>query len=166
MIKWHSSLASSDGVCIKSPLSGLVLPLTSHPDLLYNANVLAAALCIQVTQGTLLAPFNGVCDFSLQYNRRVSIKHRSGLTLLVELSNELCAKQHMRKQHTDKANVVAGQALLSFELPAHKHDHCYAVVMLCTNHSIAEIWACQRQVIAGTDPLLILKQKTDNQLQE
>lgn len=166
MITWHNTLSCSDGVNITSPLSGYVLPVTSHPDLLYNTNVLPAALCIQLTQGTLIAPFNGVCDFSLQYNRRVSIKHRSGLTLLVELSNELCEKLPMRLLQTDNGNVVAGQQLLNVELPIHKLHNSYAVVMLYPNNNIAEISACQRQVIAGKDPLLMLKQNTENQLKE
>ncbi|GAB2925744.1 PTS glucose transporter subunit IIA [Rheinheimera gaetbuli] len=166
MIAWHSTLSCKDGVIITSPLSGYVLPVTSHPDLLYNTNVLPAALCIQLTQGTLLAPFNGDCEFSLQYNRRVSIKHHSGLTLQVEFSNELCGQQHMRKQHSNKGSVVAGQLLLTFELPLVKHRNSYAVVMLCPDNTIAEIHACQRLVLAGTDPLLIIKNNTDNQLKE
>lgn len=166
MITWQNTLSSSDGVIITSPLSGQVLPVTSHPDLLYNANVLPAALCIQLTQGTLLAPFNGECEFSLQYNRRISIKHRSGLILQVEFSNELCAQQHMRRQHTNTGPVVAGQPLLTFELSLVKHHNSYAVVMLYPDNTIAEIRACQRQVIAGADPLLALQQNTDNQVKE
>jgi phosphotransferase system IIA component len=162
MIAWHSTLSCKDGVIITSPLSGYVLPVTSHPDLLYNTNVLPAALCIQLTQGTLLAPFNGDCEFSLQYNRRVSIKHRSGLTLLIELSNELCAQQHMRMQHTGSGPIVAGQLILTFDLPLVKHHNSYAVVIINPGNNIAEIRACQRQVIAGADPLLVLQQNTDN----
>lgn len=164
MITWRSSLADNEGISIKTPLSGDVLPVTSHPDLLYNANVLPAALCIKLTQGKLLAPFSGVCTFSLQYNRRISINHRSGLILHIEFCAKLFAQNSKQKQLICAGNVVAGQQLMSIELPANQQNACYAVVMLSNHHSISEVWTCQRQVIAGTDPLLIIKQK--NQVKE
>ena len=158
MITWLSSLTGNEGISIKSPLSGYVLPVTSHPDLLYNANVLPAALCIKLTQGKLLAPFSGVCSVSLQYNRRISIKHRSGLTLHIEFCATLFEKHAKQKQLICAGNVIAGQQLMSFELAANQQNAGYAVIMLSHHHSFSEVWACQRQVNAGIDPLLLIKQ--------
>lgn len=158
MITWRSSLPHNESVCIKSPLSGNVLPVTSHPDLLYNANVLPTALCIKLSQGKLLSPFSGVCTFSLQYNRRICIKHRSGLILQIEFCATLFAQNSKQKQFIGAGNVIAGQQLMSFELPSNQHNACYAVIMLSNHPSASEIWACQRQVIAGIDPLLFIEQ--------
>ncbi|MEH8018326.1 PTS glucose transporter subunit IIA [Rheinheimera muenzenbergensis] len=156
MITWHSTLSTGDGIAISSPLTGYVLPITSHPDLLYNANVLTAALCIQLTQGTLLAPFNGVCELSLLYHRRITIKHRSGLTLAIELGCEMHSR-NIAQWQTNVFNVVAGQPILAFDLPANRRQKNYATVMISPPQSVNEISTSQRAVTAGVDALLVLQ---------
>ncbi len=159
MIIWHSALNDNDGIAVKSPASGYILPVTEHPDRLYNASALPAALCIEVKQGTVVAPFNGECHFSLHNNRRITFKHQSALTLVLELSSELCQHRGTRTMVQHGSSVRTGQPVLSAELPAGHSTACYAVAMLLPHPAVTDIFASRRFVTAGADTMIILQLK-------
>lgn len=156
MIRWQSSLSCQNGIPIKSPLTGFVLPISSHPDLLYNSNVLPSALCIQMTQGTLLAPFSGRFGFSLLGNRRITMKHQTGLGMVIDLKSSAENDAFTIMPLKSENEMKAGQPLATFDLSGRRRHKHYAAVMLMCPAGVSEIVACQRSVTAGTDPLFIL----------
>ena len=156
MIRWQSSLNGEIGISIKSPLTGHVLPITSHPDLLYNTNILPAALCIELTHGTLLAPFSGSCEFSLLGERRVTMKHRSGLGVVIDLSPLTDSKPFAVRRLDTRSTISTGQPIATFDVSARGRQKYYAAVMLILPGGVSEILACERSVTAGVDPLIII----------
>lgn len=135
------------------------MPLTEHPDLLYNSNVLTLALCIKLQHGTLYAPFSGLYDSKLLAGRRLRFRHSSGLVMQLDLP--LCANissdAGVAHLATSGASVNNGQSVMQLDLQA--QQHCYAVLMILPHPAIAEVFSTRRYAEATKDIAFIIQTK-------
>lgn len=161
-LSWHDTLRSLPGVQIKSPLSGFILHLSHHPDILYAKSALPFALCLKLSHGEVKAPFN--CHFSrrLDGGRRLCFTQGKGLRLQVELPEDII-KHQSRGLHwlaNDKQQLMQGQPVLRIDLQQF-HQPLIAVIMLEPHPAFIAVHSMQYQVDAATDPCFIinLKQK-------
>lgn len=162
MIQWQAQHQPLSGWPVKSPATGFVMPLTSHSDLLYNANVLSQALCIKVQHDTLLAPFSGDYSYSLAGGRRLSFKHKSGLTLQLDLSDKPFQGQGaaIRRLVDCGQTVQAGQPVVRLDLQLLRDPCGYQVVFMVLPHpAIMAVFGIERFVEAGLDTALTIKLK-------
>lgn len=161
MLTWLPDLSSISGLTLNSPASGQLLPLSAHPDLLYNSNVLTDALCIKLQQGTLRAPFNGQYDSRLLNGRRLRFRHSSGLTMQLDLPiNKATLAYPYRHEVGSGCEVTVGQQILSLDLQA--LQECYAVLMLLPNPAILASYSCSKYVEASVDTAIIIQTLTKN----
>jgi PTS system glucose-specific IIA component len=161
LLTWLPQLTGLDGIAVKSPATGMVLPLSAHPDLLYNANVLALALCIKLQHGTLTAPFAGHYSACLQSNRRLRFRHSSGLTAQLDLPHSVTnsnGKGMITLTHTDSM-VRAGQPVVKLDLQYLQNDNssCYAVLMLLPHPAIQNVFCAEHYVEAASDTAIIIQ---------
>lgn len=160
MLTWLPQLTGLDGIAVKSPASGMISPLSVHPDLLYNANVLALALCIKLQHGTLVAPFAGHYSACLQSNRRLRFRHSSGLTAQLDLPRSLanCNGKGVITLTPPGSMVRSGQPVVKLDLQSLQGDSgCYAVLMLLPHPAIQNAFCAARYVGAAEDTAVIIQ---------
>lgn len=163
MLNWLTQLHEIAGIAIKSPASGTLLPISSHPELLYNSGILQHALCIKLQQCLVTAPFNSHYQSSLNGRRRLRFKHNSGLTLQLELPSSIVARfgQGIEFLATSGQQLSAGQPVLRLD-PHYLQSglDCYAALMILPHPAIEAIFCMQRYVTAATDTAFIIQLKT------
>ena len=163
MINWLSPGENLAGFQLKSPVSGMIKPLTSHSELIYNANVLPQALCVELQQGTLIAPFSCHYDTALLGSRRLIFKHKSGLTLQVDLapSTDIVPAQAIKHLVSPRTMVSAGQAIIRLDMQQLSPlTDLQLVVMVLPHPVINAVFSCERYVEAGQDTLFTIQLKT------
>ena len=163
MIHWQEQYnAKMPGLTINSPASGIILPLHAHTDLLYNTTVLTQAICIKLTHGTLIAPFAGVYERSLLAGRRLSFRHKSGLTLQLDLPED-SSLQHgeaIKSLVHDGEQVISGQPVLRLDPKLLQAETGYLVVLMVLPHpAILAVFSAERFVAAGLDAVFTLQMK-------
>lgn len=163
MINWLSSGENPAGFQLKSPVSGMIKPLTSHSELIYNANVLPQALCAELQQGTLVAPFTCHYDTALLGSRRLIFKHKSGLTLHVDFafSSNTNPALAMKQLVAPGTMVSAGQAVIRLDMQRlNPLTDLQLVLMVLPHPAINAVFSCERFVQAGQDTLFTIQLKT------
>ncbi|HEY0924761.1 PTS glucose transporter subunit IIA [Rheinheimera pacifica] len=162
MLNWLAQLNEIEGVAIKSPACGTLLPISSHPELLYNSGIMQQALCIKLQQGTVVAPFNSLYQCCLNGRRRLRFKHSSGLTLQLDLSSHLIADCSQGIEHLAGSNqqLRAGQPVLRLD-PHYLQasQGCYAALMILPHPAIEAIFCMQRYIAAAADTAIIIQLK-------
>jgi sugar PTS system EIIA component len=138
------------------------MPLSMHPDLLYNTNVLPQALCIKLQHGTLVSPFS--CQFNCQLlsGRRLSFKHNSGLTVQLDLPATItqASGSAVRPLVASGQNVHAGQAVMKLDLQLIGADQgLFAVLMVLPHPVISNVFSVERFVDAAQDSAIIIQIK-------
>lgn len=161
MIEWRSAISDSEGIAVKSPVSGYVMPIAAHPDPLYQHTLVNTGCCIALTQSVVTAPFQANCQLSLLQNRRMRFTHKSGLLLLVEFMPALFTHHHITSFIDNSCEVKAGQPILQIGAQLTHHDKTFAVVMLAVPQAITNIQASERFVEAGKDTLFILQRMSE-----
>lgn len=133
------------------------MPLTEHPDLLYNSNILTMALCIKLQHGKLSAPFGGAYDSQLLAGRRLRFRHNSGLTMQLDLplNTNINSNKVATYQATSGTIVSCGQSVMTLDLQA--QQHCYAVLMILPHPAITEVFSARRNVEAAKDVAFIIQ---------
>lgn len=163
MINWQEQYtAVVPGLAIKSPASGIILPLHAHPDPLYNTNVLPQALCMKLQHDTLVAPFAGLYNSSLLFGRRLSFRHKTGLTLQLDLPEDKSLKHGGAIKHlvNDGSQVIAGQPVLRLDPKLLQADGVYMLVLMLLQHpAISTVLSAERFVAAGQDTLFTIQLK-------
>lgn len=161
MLNWLTQLSEMQGVAVKSPACGMLLPISTHPDQLYSG-ILQQALCIKLQQGTVVAPFNSLYQCSLNGRRRLSFKHSSGLTLQLDLPSSVIAGlgQGIEYLADSGQHLSAGQPVLKLD-PYYLQAElgCYAALMVLPHPAIEAIFSMQRYVTAATDTAIIIQLK-------
>jgi len=162
MIHWLPQLNDVDGLQIKSPATGSILPLSAHPDLIYNANVLAQALCIKLQHGTLLSPLNGIFEYRLQDGRRLSFSHKSGLVVQIDLAQMQGTLPGLIVKHLVKTGqtVRAGQPVVKLDLQSlHSRGDNLLVLMIMPHPAITAVFSTERFVEAAKDTAILIQLK-------
>jgi sugar PTS system EIIA component len=162
MIHWLPHLNDITGLQIKSPATGIIAPLNTHADLLYNANVLEQALCIKLQHGTLVSPFHGCFNSLLSGGHRVSIKHQSGLTMLIDLPDiTTLTNGNLAKSLVRSGQVVrAGQPIIQLDLQLlQANDDKVVVLILMPHPAITAVFSAERFVDAAQDSAIIIQLK-------
>lgn len=163
MINWQEQhTAVVPGLAIKSPASGIILPLHAHTDPLYNTNALPLALCIKLQHDTLVAPFAGIYSNSLLAGHRLSFRHKTGLTLQLDLPDDKNLRYGRAIQHlvNDGSQVIAGQPVLRLDPKLLQADTgCLVVLMLLQHPAISTVFSSERFVAAGQDTVFTLQMK-------
>lgn len=162
MLNWLTQLSEMQGVAVKSPACGMLLPMTAHPERLYNSGILQLALCIKLQQGTVVAPFNSLYQCSLNGRRRLSFNHSSGLTLQLDLPSSVIAGLGQGIEHLADSGqqLSAGQPVLKLDPYYLQAEHgCYAALMILPHPAIEAIFSMQRYVTAATDTAIIIQLK-------
>lgn len=160
MMHWLPKLSDVTGLQVNSPVSGAILPLSMHPDLLYNANVLPQALVVKLEDGTLFSPFS--CQFSSQLlaSRRVCFTHKSGLTMQLDLPTAInqapgCAVKQLVPSNTQ---VAPGKAVIKLDLQLLPGDSGhFAVLMILPHPAISAVFSAQRFVDAVKDTAITIQ---------
>lgn len=162
MVNWLTQLTASHGIAVKSPAYGMLLPVSAHPQTLYNCGALPSALCIKLQQGTVVAPFNSLYQCSLNGRRRLRFKHSSGLTLQLDLPQSIMAGlgQGVEFLASSGQQLSAGQPVLRLD-PHYLQTQqgCYVVLMVLPHPAIEAIFSMQRYVDAATDTAIIIQLK-------
>lgn len=161
MIEWHSAISNSEGIAVKSPVSGYVMPMTAHPDPVYQHAPAQNGCCIALAQGLVTAPFHASCQLSLLHNRRLRFTHKSGLTLVVEFVPALFTDRIVTSYINKNCQVKAGQPVLQIGPQSSLSDKAFAIVMLATPEAVTKALACERFVETGKDSLFILQRMSE-----
>lgn len=162
MIQWIPQLDAMPGLPIKSPVTGDIMPLTSHPELLFNANVLPQALCIKLQHGTLVAPFAGSYSSTLLDGRRLRFKHKSGLTMQLDLADRKTYRHGVAIRHLVNSGqqVHAGQAVIRLDLQLLQHSNAdWAVLTVLPHSAINAVFSAERFVTAAEDTAFTIQLK-------
>lgn len=163
LINWQEQYNTKmPGLVVNSPASGMILPLHAHTDPLYNTTVLPQALCIKLQHDTLIAPFAGIYDRSLLGGRRLNFRHKSGLTLQLDLpeDNSLKHGEVIKPLVHDGAPVIAGQPVLRLDPKLLQADMGYLIVLMVLPHpAISAVFSAERVVTAGQDAVFTLQMK-------
>ena len=162
MLNWLTQLSEMQGVAVKSPACGMLLPVNAHPQQLYNSSALSSALCIKLQQGTVVAPFNSLYQCSLNGRRRLRFKHSSGLTLQLDLPQSIMAGlgQGIEFLASSGQQLSAGQPVLKLDpYYLQAEQGCYAALMVLPHPAIEAIFSMQRYVTAATDTAIIIQLK-------
>ncbi|MDP5144690.1 PTS glucose transporter subunit IIA [Rheinheimera baltica] len=162
MIQWLPYLDATLGLAIKSPATGQIKPVTTHSDLLYNANVLPQALCIDLQHGTLVSPFSGHFTNSLHGGRRLTFKHKSGLTLQIDLmvSQNISPSMAIKQLVGSGQAVQQGQTVLRLDLQLLQNsDECKAVLSVLPHPAIAAVYSSEYFVEASNDNAFVIQLK-------
>lgn len=162
MINWQEQHLTTAGIAIKSPVTGDIMPLSAHSDPLYHSNVLSYALCIKPKSDTLLAPFH--CSYSscLYFSRRLIFKHKTGLTLQVDLPDVLQHGQNKSARTLSQpgSNVATGQPILRLAPQVLQNSSTdLLTLMIVPNPAIAEVFSIERFVEAGRDTVFTIQLK-------
>lgn len=160
MLTWLPQVEVNNGVALNSPATGQLLPVSAHPDLLYNTNVLTHALCIKLQHGTLRSPFNGVYDCRLLAGCRLRFRHSSGVTMQLDLPLPPAQKNTYSCVVLSGSKVTAGQAVMEVDLQM--PGDCYAALMLLPHPAINAASSCSRFVEAAKDTAFIIQTLTKN----
>lgn len=160
-IIWQQDWTKLQGFMIKSPFSGQLMPISSHPYLLYRQDILPNTLSCKLEQGTFYAPFNAEFATSRDVDRRLTFKHLSGLTLTLDLPIEL-RDLHGKGMHwLCRANqhVTAGTPVLQLDLPFLQIQlpevHCLATIS--APKPLGKIYSRKARVNANEDALFVLQ---------
>lgn len=163
MIQWLPQLSDISGLAIRSPVTGLIMPLHDHYDPLYSNNILPLALCIKLENGTVYAPFNCEYSYCLMSGRRLRFKHQSGLILQIDLPGISDAVNDNSIVHLTSGNirVSAGQAVVKLDLQQLVGNNCnYAVLMILPHPIIASVSSSERFVDAVSDTAITIQLKS------
>ncbi|MCB5227510.1 PTS glucose transporter subunit IIA [Alishewanella sp. 16-MA] len=163
VIIWQQDWTTLEGFIIKSPFSGQVLPISMHPELLYQQDIFPATLCCKLQQGTLYAPFSGHFTTARAGERRLIFTHTSGLTLTVDLPFAISI-DHGKGLHwlcRAPREVKAGTPILQIDLAYWQLvlDELYCVASLSLPSKLDKLLSRQAQVLANQDPLFVLQFK-------
>ncbi|MCS4307621.1 phosphotransferase system IIA component [Rheinheimera pacifica] len=162
MLNWLTQLNEIEGIAVKSPACGTLLPISSHPELLYNSGIVQQALCIKLQQNTVVAPFNSLYQCSLNGRRRLRFKHSSGLTLQLDFPSSVMSGLGKGIEYlADSEQLLsAGQPVLRLD-PHYLQagQGCYAALMVLPHPAIEAIFCMQRYVAAATDIAIIIQLK-------
>lgn len=163
LLNWLAQLSDiTEGVAVKSPVCGNLLPINVHPERLYNSAGPAQALCIKLQQGVVMAPFNCLYQCSLNGRRRLRFKHSSGLTIQLDLPSGVTAAfgQGIEYLAGSGQQLRAGQPVLKLDPRYLQADQgCYATLMILPHPAIEAIFSMQRYVTAATDTAIIIQLK-------
>lgn len=163
LITWqelHGALAQ--GLAVKSPASGFIQPLQYHTDPLYRANVLPQTLCMKLQHDTLVAPFAGFYDSCLQNGRRLSFRHKTGLTLQLDLpqNKEPGRGWAIKPLVFSQKQVKATQPILRLDPKLLQDTEGYLIVLTILPHpAISAVFSTERFVEAGLDNLFTIQLK-------
>lgn len=164
MISWQQDWRKITGAPIKSPFTGAVLPAEQHPEPLYQQNLLPVAITAKLQHGLIVAPFAGLFTTQLDTERRLIIRHASGLRLLLELPANIIDLQG-RGLHwlsSRQLQVNAGQPLLQLDLAFLELEleldalYC-ALVLDLPKPAESKVFCRQAKVNAAQDPLFIIQ---------
>ncbi|MGI5309482.1 PTS glucose transporter subunit IIA [Rheinheimera sp. WS51] len=159
-LQWLPHLRETRGIGIKSPVGGDICSLTEHPDPLYSAMYLEQALCIKLQQTSIKAPFKGNLSFSLQGNRRLCFKHKSGISVQLDLPLALF-EQHanaLRRLSISPLEVTAGQEVIYIEPHwLNSQQPLYCTLALLPHPMIKALFCSERRVIAAQNAVMIIQ---------
>ena len=163
VINWQQDFNTLEGFTIKSPFSGQVLPISMHPELLYQQDIFPATLCCKLQQGTIYAPFNGRFTTARAGERRLIFTHVSGLTLTLDLPVAL-STDHGKGLHwlcRAPQDIKMGMPILQLDLAYWQLvlNDLYCVASLSLPSKLDKLLSRQAQVVANQDPLFVLQFK-------
>lgn len=163
-IIWQQDWTKLQGFVVKSPCSGLLMPLNEHPLPLYNQDILPSTLSCKLQHGTLYAPFNAQFSTTRDVNRRLIFTHQSGFTLTLDLPvtlRELNGKGMHWLCHSGK-KVTAGTPVLQLDLPYLQLllDDIYCLATLSGSARLDKIYSRKAHVTANEDAIFVLQLKT------
>lgn len=159
-IIWQQDWKSMQGLVIKSPFTGLVMPSSKHPEPLYQQDILPNSLCAKLEHGLIIAPFNTKLTTSRDLGRRLRFMHTSGLELIIDLPITLRKLQgkglHWLSEPGQK--IAAGSPVLQLDLPFLQLNlgEIFCVASLRVPTKLNTLYSKQAHVQANQDPLFVL----------
>ncbi|GGW68140.1 PTS glucose transporter subunit IIA [Alishewanella tabrizica] len=159
-IIWQQDWKNMQGLVIKSPFTGLVMPANKHPEPLYQQDILPNSLCAKLEHGLIIAPFNTMLSTSRDLGRRLSLMHSSGLILIIDLPVSIRKLQGKGLHWLSKSGqkIAAGSPLLQLDLPFLQLNigEIFCVASLRVPTKFNTLYSKQAHVQANQDPLFVL----------
>ena len=143
---------------LRSPLSGVVVPLDRVPDQVFAGRMVGDGVAIDPSEGVVCAPCAGVVAALFSTCHALGIRTDEGVEILIHVGIDTV---EMKGEGFSSAvqmgdRVVAGQELLRFDpaLVRAKAPSALTPVVLTTMPLVESFRAAQGMVTAGNDVLL------------
>lgn len=147
-------------IAIPSPVSGKVMPLSSHPLRVYQQKLLGDGVAIMPSGYKLVAPFKCVvlrCDAAFP---EIRLKAANGLKMHIAIGEptERLLGEGMRLLCKRGQIVNAGTTLMEFDLPRLKQhmSHVITAITILNSSKLAGLEHNLHHVRATEDPIFTL----------
>ena len=125
----ENNIASRKSIAIPSPISGRVMPLSSHPSRIYQQKLMGDGVAVAPSGYKIVAPFKCVvlrCDAAFP---EIRLKAANGLRMHIAIGepDERLMGEGIRLMCKRGQVVPAGNALIEFDLPRLKQNMAHVV---------------------------------------
>lgn len=151
---------SAVNVEVKSPLTGVAVPLSQVPDEAFAAGHMGKGIAIEPSEGRLIAPFDGTVAHVIKTKHAVMLEEKdTGLQYLFHIGiNTVGLKGEGYTSHVNVGDtVIAGQTLIEFDIAAIKaagYPVVTPIIVTNADELSADVEEHTGSVTAGTDSVL------------
>ncbi|WP_416198246.1 MAG: PTS system, glucose-specific IIA component [Sporanaerobacter sp.] len=150
---------------ILSPATGKVVPIEEVPDETFSKKIAGDGLAIELTDGKIVAPFDGEITSVYNANHCLVVSSESGLELLIHIGiDTLKLKGEGFKRYVElNDKVKAGDLLLEADLSLlkSKNKSILTPVVITNRRNVESIEKMDGEVEKDKDLLMKVKMKND-----
>lgn len=150
---------------ILSPATGKIVPIEEVPDETFSKKIAGDGLAIELTDGKIVAPFDGEITSVYNANHCLVVSSESGLELLIHIGiDTLKLKGEGFKRYVElNDKVKAGDLLLEADLSLlkSKNKSILTPVVITNRRNVESIEKMDGEVEKDKDLLMKVKMKND-----
>jgi glucose-specific phosphotransferase system IIA component len=150
---------------LKSPLSGIVMPLEKVPDPAFAEKMMGDGIAIKPTSGLLTSPIEGTVEVLYDTKHLVGLRHKSGLEMIIHIGiDTVNMKGEGFKAFVNQGDIVnKGDRLIEFDLKLiEKKAKSTITSFIMTNMTDVEyIHLLTKNQVENNENLLAIKMKKD-----
>ncbi|MDP4982991.1 PTS glucose transporter subunit IIA [Pseudoalteromonas tunicata] len=142
------------GLPVFSPISGKILPLTSHPEALFSQGIMGCGLAMTLTGHKVFAPFDGSVEQIRAGGTEFILKSRQGIRMMIALS---IATDYLPLPglcfYVQEGQQFKAQDALFYADFRHVPQPIFAAITVLNHDKLGGIYYCLQQARAPQDIL-------------
>lgn len=148
---------------ITSPAEGICVPLSEVPDPVFAEQVLGKGIAIQLTNGRIVSPVNGVVTTAFHTGHAVSLRSKGGAEILIHvgLDTVRLGGKYFQSSVTENQKVKKGDILIEVDYKAAREEgyNMITPVIICNSGDYDEVEGITGKQVSYEDSVLRLQPK-------
>lgn len=162
-LKKSMGLSADEGVLIKAPLTGEIVPIEDVPDPVFADKVVGDGIAINPTGNRMVAPCDGTIGKIFETNHAFSMETADGVELFVHFGIDTVELkgEGFKRIASEGQDVKAGETIIEVDLEFLRKNAKSVItpVVISNMDDVASLDKASGAVEAGRDTLLSLRMK-------